>query len=256
MTSFKHAVLLTMSVLAAYLFLQWPSLRPYSLQGFALAMLVYLIVEQKHRQKSFSLFPRENSASLALLNFAFLLLIGASGSLDSVFFVLSFIQLFFLAMASKNSTALLMSLEIAVFHFSLIVSQRSELTLSSSDWSNLLILPSLMLFYLFAKIQTERAHNRSLLLAADERELQKARSDDQAVDDFVQALLNKRLPMLEFLLSFPEENNQQIQAELKFLKSELNQLLRQMAKKEDLLDKEAEKILREVEREIEEEVHE
>lgn len=254
MPAIKHAVLLTMSVLGAYLYLQVPLLRPYSLQFFALITLLYLILQRRLSQGDFVLLPQAASANLALINLAFLLLVGSSGTLDSPFFALTFIQLFFLILSAESKTSLLIALEIMVFHFSLKAANMQGYDFSTSDWSNLLAIPIVTIFYLFGKIQYQRAYYRSLLLDAEARELWKARSDDQAVEEFVDSLLNKRLPMFEFLLSFPEKNSRQLNAEMKVLKGDLNKLLRSMQKKnlpKNQLEKELAEIIDQDEQENE-----
>lgn len=232
MNNSKQAVLLTMSVLTAYLYLQVPFLRFYSLQAFALVSFIYLIL-QKRQRGSFSLILPENfSFNIILLNFAFLLLTGTSGSLSSPFFALTFIQLFFLALSLPVKVALLTALEIAVFHISLSIASSSNFSLETMAWSNLFALPLVMIFYLFAKAQYEKAYQNSLLLSAETRELMRAKSDDQAVAEFVSSLVNRRLPMLEFLLSFPEKNKKAIESEVQVLKRDLNLLLREIERKE------------------------
>jgi predicted CopG family antitoxin len=236
MNESKQAILLTMSVLAAYLYLQVPTLHYYSLQTFALVSVVYLLLQKRARGRFYLILPEGAAFSLALLNFAFLLLVGSSGSLTSAFFALTFIQLFFLALSLPTKVALLGALEILVFHFSLSLAIRSDLVLTMPEWSNLLALPVVMVFYLFAKSQYEKAYQNSLLLGAETRELLRAKSDDKAVSEFVSSLINRRLPMLEFLLSFPEKNKTTIESEVQVLKRDLNLLLRQIDQKEQPID--------------------
>lgn len=231
MPAIKHAVLLTMSVLGAYLYLQVPILKHYSLQAFALISVFYLILQKRQRGRIYLILPENSSANLALINFAFLLLTGVSGSLASPFFAITFIQLFFLALAAPNLTSLLVALEIMVFHFSLSIAMSSNFVLSVPALSNLLALPVVMIFYLFAKDQYQKAYGNSLLIDAEARELNRAQSDDRAVAEFVSSLLNRRLPMLEFLLSFPEKNKTAISSEMKILKKDLNTLTRQINEK-------------------------
>ncbi len=251
MPAIKHAVLLTMSVLGAYLYLQIPSLKHYSLQAFALVTALYLILQKRQRGKAYLILPVTASANLALLNFAFLLLTGSSGSLASSFFALTFIELFFLTLAAPTMVALLIALEIMVFHFSLSIAVSNNFILSIPELSNLLALPVVMIFYLFAKGQYEKAYRSSLLVVAEDNELIKARSDDQAVADFVSSLLNRRLPMLEFLLSFPDKNKTSIVSEVQILKRDLNNLIRQIAyknqAKSDLLKQVEEEVKTELE---------
>ncbi len=241
MPAIKHAVLLTMSVLGAYLYLQVPVLRQYSLQAFALISCFYLLLQKRQRGRIYLILPENSSANLALINFAFLLLTGASGSLTSPFFAITFIGLFFLALAAPNAVALLISLEIMVFHFSLSIAVSNNFILSTGAISNLLALPVVMIFYLFAKDQYQKAYRNSLLVDAEVRELNRAQSDDVAVAEFISSLLNRRLPMLEFLLSFPDKNKSAIASEVKILKKDLNVLTRQInaknqAPKENLLE--------------------
>lgn len=236
MSAVKHAILLTMSVLGAYLYLQVPFLRQYSLQAFALISVFYLIIQRQQRGKIYLILPENSSANLALINFAFLLLTGASGSLASPFFAITFVELFFLALTAPTRTSLLIALEIMVFHFSLSIAVSPNFSLSMAEMSNLVALPVVMIFYIFAKEQYQRAYRNSLIVDAEIRELNKAQSDDQAVAEFISSLLNKRLPMLEFLLSFPEKNKTALDGEIKILKKDLNTLTRRISEKNQMED--------------------
>lgn len=250
MPAIKYAVLLTMTVFGAYLYLQVPWLSRYALQAFALVSAFYLILQKRQRGRFYLILPENSSANLALLNFAFLLLTGASGSLNSPFFALTFIQLFFLALAAPNKIALLTALEVAVFHFSLSIAVSSEFRLTMAEISNLLALPVVMVFYLFAKNQYERVYRNSLLADAEARELIRAKSDDVAVAEFVSSLINRRLPMLEFLLSFPEKNKTAIEGEVKILKQDLNLLVKQIDQKEKTIVEEVEIEIRKNEKDL------
>lgn len=231
MSAIKQAILLTMSVLAAYLYLQVSFLKPYFLQVFALISALYLILQKKQRGRFYLVLPENASANLALINFAFLLLTGASGSLASPFFAITFIELFFIALTAPTKTSLLLALEIMVFHFSLSIANSADFVLAVSELSNLIALPIVMIFYLFAKNQYEKAYHNHLLADAQARELNRAQLDDQAVDEFVASLINRRLPMLEFLLGFPQKNKAAIVAEVQVLKQDLNVLICQIDKK-------------------------
>lgn len=230
MPATKQAVLLTMSVLGVYLYLQVPFLREVAVQFFAFLMALYLLLT-RWRTRRLNVWRLSAGWEMVLLNAALLLLVGYSGSLYSPFFVLTFVHLFILSMVSDYKTTLVIVLQMIAFHFSLSIAVSPDLRLSMVALSNLLALPLVTLFYLFAKWQYKKAYYHQLLAKTETRELLRARSDDQAVDEFVEALLNRRLPMLEFLLSFPEKNKAAIVAEVKVLKSDLNLLLRQMGRR-------------------------
>ena len=174
MSAIKHATLLTMSVLGAYLYLQVPVLKHYSLQTFAFISALYLILQRRQRGRFYFVLPEDNSANLALINFAFLLLTGASGSLNSPFFALTFIELFFIALTATTKTSLFLVVEIMVFHFSLSIANSVNFTLAVAELSNLLALPIVMIFYLFARHQYEKAYHSHLLINAQAEELDQA----------------------------------------------------------------------------------
>jgi hypothetical protein len=77
-------------------------------------------------------------------------------------------------------------------------------------------------------VQYQRLHYKTLLLDSEKEEKLKALADDQAVANFINNLLDKRLPMLEYLLTFPEKNMGTIQAEIQLLKEDLQELLKEM----------------------------
>jgi len=226
--SLKQAVILTMSVLSVYLFLQIPFLRSFSLQVFALLVVIYLLLLRLTARR-LDIFNEGANTHFVWLNSALLLLTGYSGSLYSIFFVITFIHLFLLSMSNDYKVALLVTLQIMAFHFSLSIAISPNFILDGAALTNLLALPMVSVFYLFAKWQYRRAYYNSLLVDAGVSELRKAKSDDYAVAEFVSNLLNRRLPMLEFLLSFPERNKPAIVSEVKILKQDLHAFLRQLS---------------------------
>lgn len=219
-----------MSVLGIYLYLQVPFLREVAVQFFAFLMALYLLLMRWH-SKRLSVWQSGQGFEIVLLNAALLLLVGYSGSLYSPFYVVTFVHLFVLSMVSDYKTTLIIVVQMIAFHFSLSIAVSPDLSLNMMALSNLLALPLVTAFYLFAKWQYKKAHYHQWLAQVETRELMRARSDDKAVDEFVDSLLNRRLPMLEFLLSFPAKNKQAIEAEMKVLKSDLSLLLGQMGRR-------------------------
>ena len=148
----RQALLMTSSVIAAYVFLQVPALSQYSLQLFALLFLVYWLLQRRSQRRLFYPFAQQFSANILLLNLAFMLLIGGSGGLNSPWFVLTFIQLFFVALACSDQLAILLSLQLVLFYLGLGLNVAGNLTaMTMTELSNLLAIPLVMLFYLFGK---------------------------------------------------------------------------------------------------------
>lgn len=231
MSATKRAVVLTMTVAFAYIFLQIPALSHYSLQLFAILCLLYWWLQRRQHQQLFYIFNEAASINIFFLNTAFLILIAGSGALTSPFFVLTFVQLFFVALACENQLAILLSLELVLFYLGLSLNQYGLAlpgALSMTEISNLIAIPLVMVFYLFGKVQYQRAHYRSLLLDSERQERLRAQADDLAVAFFVRNLLDRRLPMLEYLLTFPEKNSVALVAEIQVLKQDLNTLIKEI----------------------------
>jgi hypothetical protein len=227
----KQAIVMTLTVVFAYAFLQTAELAQYSLQIFALLCLLYWFLQKKQGRNFFNLFNEQASVNVLVLNLAFLILIGNTQGLASPLFSLSFVQLFFLSLALENRLAILLSLELLLFYLGLALN-RYGFDLSSAmtmtELNNLLAIPLVMVFYLFGKVQYQRLHYKTLLLDSEKEEKLKAQADDEAAANFINNLLDKRLPMLEYLLTFPEKNMVTVQAEIQLLKNDLNKLLKEM----------------------------
>ena len=237
----RQALLMTSSVITAYVFLQVPALGQYSLQLFALLFLIYWLLQRRSQRRLFYPFAQQFSANILLLNMAFMLLIGGSGGLSSPWFVLTFIQLFFVALACSDQLAILLSLQLVLFYLGLGLNIAGNLTaMTMTELSNLLAVPLVMLFYLFGKNQYQKAHYQTLLLDSEKQERLQAQADDQAVADFIHNLLDKRLPMLEYWLTFTPAGQstiqdaeqlaqqQALQQELATLKIDLQALIREI----------------------------
>ena len=235
MPAIKRAIAMTMTVVFAYVFLQVPPVSKYSLQVFAILFILYWWRQRRRRGKTFYIFAELSSINIFFLNTAFLILIGGSQGLNSPFFALTFIQLFFVALSCEKQLAILLSLELVLFYLGLGLNQYGlalTQTLSMTEISNLLAIPLVMVFYLFGKVQYQRAYYRSLLLDSEKQERLRAQADDLAVAAFVHSLLDRRLPMLEYLLTFPEKNSHVLSAEVQILKQDLNVLIKEIEKKE------------------------
>lgn len=227
----NRAIVMTSTIVFAYVFLQTPALSKYAVQCFAILCLLYWFLQKKQGKQFFHLFDERTALNVLVLNLAFMILIGNTQGLTSAFFSLTFVQLFFMALALENRLAILLALELVLFYLGLALN-RYGLNISNSitmtEINNLLAIPLVMTFYLFGKVQYQRLHYHSLLLDSEKQEKLKAQADDQAVADFINNLLDRRLPMLDYLLTFPNKNISTIQAEIQLLKVDLNNLLKKI----------------------------
>lgn len=147
-----HTLALLLSIALAYLWLQVPVLRNYSFQIFALFVAGFFFVKRFKKAKLWHILPDVASFEITLITFSFLLLIGATGNTQSYFFPLGYIHLFFLVMASEAPTAIVATITIMLFHYSI------EPSLSLPTVQGIITLPIMLSIFLFAKKQYDEAH--------------------------------------------------------------------------------------------------
>ncbi|MBD3279481.1 MAG: hypothetical protein GF390_02090 [Candidatus Pacebacteria bacterium] len=165
MSKIWHSLILSLAVISAYFWLAIPTLKNYSLQAFMVVVLIYLLLKRVQKAKLWHLVPNFASAEMALATFAFLLIIGATGNTDSIFFFLTYLHLFFLVLTAKSFTAIVISMEIILFHYAL------STNVSSVTISHLLSIPVMLLIFLFAKEQHEEVLKDRLIIEEEEKEI-------------------------------------------------------------------------------------
>src|SRR4029078_1961773 len=119
MKSAYHILIISFAIGLVYCLLKIPFLSPHSLELFAVVILAYFGIKKIHQAKVWQLLPEHASIEMAVLTTGFLLLIGATGNLRSGLFFLSFAHLFILALKSDSVTAVVTTMEIVLFHFTL-----------------------------------------------------------------------------------------------------------------------------------------
>jgi signal transduction histidine kinase len=212
------AIVLLGSIVAAYLWLHTPSLVPFSLQAFAAATLIYLVIKRTQKAKIWHLVPSANSLEMALLTFAFLLLIGATGNTSSYFFALGYIHLFFIVLTMSVPTALVATTGVLLFHLGLT----PELTTEAVH--TLLMLPLLFTFFLFAKRQYDEARLDRQIIAQDALAYQELQNEEQSLKVFLQQFLQPKLAALESLAQ-EEDQLKTLRNQLSLLQTEIAKLL-------------------------------
>lgn len=179
---FYHIGVLTLAVVWAFLWLRIPSLNHYSLQLFGGAIVAYFALKRLNQAEFWQLLPSPISLEMGLATLAFLLIIGATGNIHSPLFPLSFVHLFFLVISAETITALIIMLEILLFHYSLTPH------IGTLELSYLSSLPIVMGFFLIAKDQFARVTRKQ---AATIQKLQRV---DHALEQFITRSLGMGLP--------------------------------------------------------------
>ncbi len=201
MSAILHTLSLLLAIAAAFVWLHVPWLAPYSLQVFAAAVILYLVIKRIKKSALWHVAPGVMSVELALLTFAVLLVIGHTGDTQSLLFSLSYILLFFLVFSAEVSTAIVSTIFIMLYFYALA----NQMT--SQDAANLLTLPLMLVFFIFAKAQYQQVTQKRDQLAQEEQDL---------------------MPKLEYLttlLSHPAQNKQALEGQLTLLQVEIEKIV-------------------------------
>lgn len=229
--SLAQILALSAALFAAYVWLSFSSLAQYSLQVFALCILLYFILKKLNDAAVWEVLPTTAVDEMILVTFAFLILIGATGGAESIFFPLIFIYLFFLSMTMHLATAITLCLEVLLFLYAL----------SPSPSLLLVNIPIVMTFFLFAKYQYDQAKTKQTIIEIESNELNSYQVFLQQKDlqlneaegktwgwvkffnNFVFDFLQPKIDNLIQLVEFPQ-NHSMVKGQLTLIRLELEKL--------------------------------
>jgi hypothetical protein len=235
MKQYFLAVGLLLVLVIAYFWVKTPALVHYSLQAFFAALASYLILKRFKRAQSPSAFwhlaPRFKNLEILLLTFAVLMLVTATGSLDSILFPLLYVLLFFMVFSTDDITSIVASSGLSLFFYSL-----TDLS-AQSALASLISLPLVTVFFLLAKKQYDIAvRESSQLFHQDDWNV--SRSDSTGW--FMVKFLKPSIIELKELSGNPDKNQDQMLQKLVRIESRLNQLIKEFAQQEKPLMDEVE----------------
>jgi hypothetical protein len=227
MSVFLHALLLLASVMIAYSWLSMPFGTRYAPQVVALTLLCYLVAKKLRKASFKNLLPSFASIEMPILNLGLLILIGSTGNLDSMFFPLSFLNLFFLVMACEWSVSSLAVGLVVLFHYSLTPE------LSPKDLANLLALPFLYVCFLFARSQYMQAKKENSLRIESETIVIDLENQESDLISFMSGFMAPKLQLIHELLREPQRNLSLIKTQLSLLNLEVHKLIQRHAPRND-----------------------
>jgi hypothetical protein len=227
MSALPQTFLLSVSLLLAYIWIQTPILSAYSLQVFALSILLYFVSKKLTKAKSWHITPARESWQMILATFAFSLLIGATGNTNSPFFSLTFVHLFFLVMATHYSTSLVVTAGIVLFHYALAPQ------LIGSNWPMLATIPVVLIFFLFGKYQNEEVVKGKDQVKNDAQLLTSSREEEQWLLDFISQFLSTKIAQVKELQKFPDSNKEAVMGQLTLIEIEIEKLLQRFRRQND-----------------------
>jgi len=203
-----HTLVLLLSLLASYLFVSWPSLEKYSLQVVAAATIVFFLLKLFNQQKFHHLIPQHASFEAALVTFIFTLLIGATGNTNSIFYPLIYIYLFLLVFSTYTQTAIATTLGLMLYQYLLM-----PVTTTYVDMFDLISLPIILVFFIFAKQQHEELIKEQQALELEDKTLDQLQAQVKTLSDqlaITQSELNHSVTQLDELKKLLNQLNQEI----------------------------------------------
>lgn len=231
----KHTILLLLTIVTTYLWLTHTFLKDYSLQLFALLIFLFLIIKRTKNAKIWYILPDKISAEMALLTGGFLLLIGATGNLSSIFFPLTYVHLFFLVLASHPITTAFTTIGVLWFHYSLTPNLLPE------DISVLTTLPLLWLIFMFAKHEYDETQVQKHIIETEEIQLERLSGAEQTLEKFMTQFLQPKLNLIEEELNKREKSKdsdkdesaitlKDVSIQLSLLKNEVSKIIESIRK--------------------------
>lgn len=214
----QHAAVLLGAILLAYAWLQVPTMQAYSLQVFALLVAGFLLFKKLRGGKFWHVLPAHTSAEMSILTFAFLLLIGATGNLESPFFPLAFLHIFFVVMTAHPITAIISTTGLMLFHYAL------ETSPGLPTVQAFLTMIIMMGIFIFAKKQYDSNKRQTAKLAVEEKELELLSDQEHTLEQFIETFLTPRIARLKELSEHPEDNLSTITTQLDLIQDELRKL--------------------------------
>lgn len=215
----KQMILILCSILLCYLWISIDQLAYFSLQLAAVLLLVYFIVKKVSGSKIWHVAPDELSIEMAIFTTSVLLLTASTGNMDSLFFPISYIHVFFLAMTLRPINAVLATFGILLFHFAVTP------LLTPQHISTLISLPIMLTVFLFTKKQYDERKKEEYKVWIEDLKLS---AQQTSIGLFLNSFLTPKLEALSHFSLYPEANKETIQKQIHLIQMEIKKVLEEL----------------------------
>ncbi len=186
------------AILGAFFWLQMPLLQTFSLQIFALTLIIFFAIKWISKKTQFSFLPDPTSFEIVPLSFALLILVGSTGSAQSGFFPLMYVLLLLIVLTTQYYASILI-----VGFLILFIYGTSELQ-NTQYWQAVISIPLMGVFFLYLEHQLNLSKKQAVSLEAKEESLREAQTSVIKLLDFIRDFLK---PKLISLLRFGDQAN-------------------------------------------------
>ena len=217
MRKYLELILITTAIMLAYIWLQMPFLARFTLQGFAVAILVFfaLLFLAKRSKTSANVVRFE----LVPLIFAIIILIGSTGSTTSSFFALLYVFLLLVVLNTTLNTSSIVASELVFVFYALTIN------LEVRDWLQLLSLPLMMGFFIYSKYQFDMSAQQRKELVTSTELVETISQQKMTLERFIKTFLKPKLAMLAKLGNDTDTSKQVLLNQLDLLDSEIDKVL-------------------------------
>lgn len=171
-----HLAVILGAVTGAYLWLSTPELKLFSLQAFTAAFLLYIFVRKTSARSLWEVAPRALSLEISILTFAFLLIIGSTGNLQSLFYPLTYVHLFLIVFTTSSGAAIATTFAIVLFHYAL------SSNIGLIQFIQLTTIPLFGILFLFAR-QLYQSNQEKKTLLENQLEAESQESEDDPLSE-------------------------------------------------------------------------
>jgi len=210
-------------VMLSYIWVRFESLSYYYTPQFiSVLMLILVGLYYMKKRKKIALLEKIR-IELPLLSAIFLIIIGATGNIDSLFFPLAYIHIFILLITLDPINAIASSILLMIFHLSITPINTEQ------QLATVISIPIMMCLFLFTKKQLEQRFIEKQLVELREQQL----SDQQtAAGLFIATFLLPKLEALSHLAQYPEANKDIILKQLSILEEEAGSVVNEIGDEE------------------------
>jgi hypothetical protein len=219
MSAHIQTLLLAITLGFVYWWLQVPALSFYSLQAFAVSVVLYFIAKRISKAKIWHIAPAAQSFEMVLATFAFMILIGFTGNFESILFPLTYIHLFFLVFSTHLTTSIITTLLLITFHYAL---GGGAVSVAISET---IAIPIMLVFFLFTKHQYSEVIRERKIIENDEKALSNSLEKQTQITNLVTKFIQPKLAQIKDLSLHASQNRDAIIGQIFIMQMEISKFL-------------------------------
>ena len=219
MSAHIQTLLLAITLGLVYWWLQIPALSFYSLQVFAISVVLYFVAKRISKAKIWHIAPTAQSFEMVLATFAFMMLIGFTGNFESILFHLTYVHLFFLVFSTHITTSIATALLLIVFHYAL---GGGSISLAISESITILVM---LVFFLFTKHQYNEVIREKKIIEGEEKALSNSLNKQKEITNLITKFVQPKLAQIKELSVHADKNRDAIIGQIFIVQMEISKFL-------------------------------